>query len=56
LEAGSALRAPGFSHRGRSTASIVLAVLGGILALIGAVLLYARTDIIDQDRFAKHAA
>jgi hypothetical protein len=40
----------------RSTASIVLAVIGGVLALLGAVLLYARTDIIDQERFAEHAA
>ena len=44
------------SHSVRTTASIVLAVIGGVLALIGAVLLYARTDIIDQDRFAEHAS
>jgi len=56
MEAVSGRGAGRSSHSVRTTASIVLAVLGGVLALIGAVLLYARTDIIDQDRFAQHAS
>ena len=56
MEAVSGRGAGRSSNSVRSTASIVLAVIGGVLALIGAVLLYARTDIIDQDRFAEHAS
>jgi hypothetical protein len=56
MEAGTERGVDRSSDRVRSTASIVLAVLGGVLVLVGAVLLYARTDVIDQDRFAEHTA
>ena len=56
MESGSGRGARRSSNRVRSTASIVLAVLGGVLVLLGAILLYARTEIIDQDGFADHAA
>ena len=56
MEAASDRGAGRPSNRVRSTASIVLAVLGSLLALIGAMLLYARTEIIDQRSFADHAA
>ena len=55
MESGSGRGARRSSNRVRSTASIVLAVLGGVLVLLGAILLYARTEIIDQDGFADHA-
>ncbi len=36
--------------------STVLAIVGALLTLVGALLLYARTDIVDQEGFAGHAA
>ncbi len=56
MESGSGRGAGRSSNRVRQTASIVLAVLGGVLVLLGAILLYARTEIVDQDGFADHAA
>ncbi|MCD6014519.1 MAG: hypothetical protein K0R88_603 [Solirubrobacterales bacterium] len=56
MEAGSDQAASRWPIRGRSTASIVLAVLGGVFVLLGAILLYARAEIIDQQGFADHAA
>src|SRR5690348_16567962 len=42
--------------RGRNAASIALAVLGGVLVFAGALLLYARTQVLDEDAFADRAA
>ncbi len=42
--------------RGRNVASIVLAAVAAVLTFVGALLLYARTDIIDQEGFAGHAS
>ncbi|MGH2924276.1 MAG: hypothetical protein ACRDKH_09670, partial [Solirubrobacterales bacterium] len=39
----------------RRTASFALAVIGGVLALIGGAALYAREEIFDADSFADHA-
>jgi hypothetical protein len=40
---------------GRTTASVALAVIGAVLVVLGTVLLYARTEIIDDQAFADHA-
>ena len=42
--------------RARTAASIALAAVAGLLVFVGALLLYARTDIIDRESFADHAA
>jgi hypothetical protein len=47
---------PASRNPGRNGASIALAVLAGVLIFIGAVLLYARAEIIDADGFADNAA
>ena len=39
----------------RGPASIALIVLGSFLVLAGALLLYARTEIVDPDSFADHS-
>ena len=39
----------------RAPASIVLIVLGSFLVLVGAVLLYARAEIVDPESFADHS-
>jgi hypothetical protein len=44
------------SERGRAVASVVLAAVGGVLILVGAVLLYARAEIIDESAFADRAS
>ncbi len=44
-----------FSTRSRTVASVVLAVLGAVLVLVGAVAFYARTEVIDQNAFADRA-
>jgi hypothetical protein len=44
------------SARTRQVASIVLAVLGCVLALVGGVAFYAREQIFDSDAFADNAA
>jgi hypothetical protein len=44
------------SARTRHLASIVLAVAGCVLALVGGVALYAREEIFDADAFADNAA
>ena len=44
------------SAKTRQVASIVLAVVGCVLALVGGVALYARSEIFDSDVFADHAA
>jgi hypothetical protein len=55
MEAAQALSAGGGSGRGRNTGSIALAVVGAILAVVGALLLYARVEILDEDAFADHS-
>jgi hypothetical protein len=50
---------PGGAPRAASTrrvASIVLAVSGAALALIGGILLYARQEIFEADAFSRHAS
>jgi hypothetical protein len=42
-------------NRIRTITSITLAVLGGILVLVGTILLYTREEIIDQEAFADKA-
>jgi hypothetical protein len=42
-------------HRTRATASIVLVIVGGVFLFIGAIALYAREEIIDQNAFADRA-
>jgi hypothetical protein len=44
------------SPRTRQVASIVLAVVGCVLALVGGVALYARSEIFSSDGFADNAA
>src|ERR687892_1643929 len=39
----------------RGTLSTVLAVIGGVLAVVGGAALYAREEIFDPDAFAGHA-
>jgi hypothetical protein len=46
----------GLSARRRNLASIVLAVVGCVLALVGGVALYARSEIFESGVFADHAA
>ena len=48
--------AGGGKPRGRNTISVALAVLGGLVLLVGTVALYARSEIIDEQAFADHAA
>ena len=48
--------AGGDRGRGRNVASIVLAVLGALLVFAGALLLYVRAEILDEDAFADRAA
>jgi hypothetical protein len=55
MEAGEGETAGGGSDRGRNRASIALAAAGAVLAVIGALLLYVRVEIIDPDAFADHA-
>ncbi len=55
MEAARAQSAGGHSKRARNTGSIALAVVGAILAVVGALLLYARVEILDEDAFADHA-
>jgi hypothetical protein len=43
------------STAGRTTASVTLAVIGAVLVVLGTVLFYARSEIIDEDAFADHA-
>jgi hypothetical protein len=45
----------GFSARSRSTISIALIVIGGVLLLIGVLGFYARERVIDQETFADQA-
>jgi hypothetical protein len=40
---------------GRTTASITLAVIGAVLVVLGTLLFYARSQIIDEHAFADHA-
>jgi hypothetical protein len=40
---------------GRTTASVTLAVLGAVLAVVGTLLFYARTEIVDEHAFADNA-
>ena len=47
--------AGGAANPARDRASIALAVVGSVLALVGALLLYVRTEIVDEDAFADHA-
>jgi hypothetical protein len=42
-------------QRTRATASIVLVIVGGVFLFIGAIALYAREEIIDQNAFADRA-
>ncbi len=56
MEVGTNRRTGHHQGRFRSIASISLAVLGAVLAVVGAVLLYARTEIVDEGAFADHAA
>ncbi|MGH2993343.1 MAG: hypothetical protein ACRDL1_07375 [Solirubrobacterales bacterium] len=42
--------------RTRRVASIVLAVTGAALALIGGIMLYARQEIFEADAFSRHAS
>jgi hypothetical protein len=56
VEAVSARGSEGPGDRGRTVASIALAVLGALLVFIGAVLLYVRAEIIDERAFADKAA
>jgi hypothetical protein len=44
------------SNRTRSVVSIALTIVGAVLALVGAILFYARTEVIDEHAFADHAA
>jgi hypothetical protein len=39
----------------RSVASVVLAVLGAVLLLLGTVALYARQEVVDREAFADRA-
>jgi hypothetical protein len=51
------LRIIGMGSRtaGRTTASVTLAVLGAVLAVVGTLLFYARTEIVDEHAFADNA-
>ena len=40
---------------GRTTASVALAVIGAVLVVLGTVLFYARSEIIDEQAFADNA-
>ena len=42
-------------NRIRTITSITLAVLGGILVLLGTILLYTREELIDQEAFVDKA-
>jgi hypothetical protein len=44
------------SARRRNLASIVLAVVGCVLALVGGVMLYLRSEVFNSDAFADHAS
>lgn len=44
------------SDRVRTTASIALAIVGALLVIAGALLLYARSEIIDERAFADNSA
>ena len=55
MEASQAHSAGGHTKRGRNRASIALAVVGAVLAVIGVLLLYVREEIIDREAFADHA-
>jgi hypothetical protein len=56
VEAGSGAGLGRTSNRSRTITSIVLAVIGGILVLVGAILLYAREEVIDREAFANNAS
>lgn len=47
--------ASGIGERGRRRASVALAVLGALLALVGGFLLYARENLFDRDALADRA-
>ncbi len=54
MEASPAHSAGGHTNRGRNRASIALAVVGAVLAVIGVLLLYVRVELVDEDAFADH--
>ena len=54
MEASQAHSAGGHTNRGRNRASIALAVVGAVLAVIGVLLLYVRVELVDEDAFADH--
>src|SRR4051812_20680063 len=54
MEASQARSAGGHTKHGRNRASIALAVVGAVLAVIGVLLLYVRVELVDEDAFADH--
>ena len=56
MEAGSGARLGRTPNRTRTIASFALAGLAGVLVFLGAILLYTREEIIDEDAFADNAA
>ncbi len=54
MEASQARSAGGHAKRGRNRASIALAVVGAVLAVVGVLLLYVRVELVDEDAFADH--